>query len=65
MKTITLEIPDQTYERLYGVARYQDITLKRLGKDILITAEKEIWKSYGRHTEEMLKGLDYFNAHCR
>jgi len=65
MKTLTLSIPDKTYDRLEGVAMYKNVTLERLSSDILQQAQKEIWKHYGPSIEEMLVGLDYFNRHCR
>lgn len=65
MKTIHLEIPDVTYDRLDAVAKFENKTLDHFIKEILILAEKEIWKIKGLKTKEMLKGLDYFNEHLR
>lgn len=65
MKTITLNIPDKTFEHLSSIALYVEKTIEVFAKEILLLAEREIWKTYGRSTEEMLQGLDYFNKHCR
>ena len=65
MQTITLEIPTKTYEHLRSVALFEDKSFEHSAKEVLILAEREIWKTHGRRTEEMLRGLDYFNKHCR
>ena len=65
MKNLNLIIPDKTYEHLRSVALFEDKTIEQFTKEILILAEREIWKTHGRSTQEMLTGLDYFNKYCR
>ena len=65
MKHVTLEIPDKTYEHLRSVALFEDKSFETFAKEILILAERELWKTHGRRTEEMLQGLEHFNNHCR
>lgn len=65
MKTITLNIPDRTFENLSSIALYDEKTIEVFAKEVLLLAEREIWKTYERSTEEMLQGLDYFNKHRR
>ena len=65
MKTVTFEIPDKTYDHLKSIALFENKTFEHFAKEILILAEREVWKTHGRKTEELLKGLDYFNQHCR
>ena len=47
------------------MALFEDKSFEYFAKEILILAEREIWKTHGRKTNEMLKGLDYFNTHLR
>ena len=65
MKSITLELPDKTYDHLKAIALFEEKPVQAFAKEILILAERELWKTHGRQTEELLKGLDYFNKHCR
>lgn len=65
MKTVTLQIPDKTHEHLKSVALFEQKTIEELMKEIIILAEREIWKTHGMSTKELLKGLEFFNKHCR
>ena len=65
MERLTLEIPDKAYDHLKSIALFDEKSVQTFAKEILILAERELWKTHGRQTEELLKGLDYFNKHCR
>ena len=65
MERLTLEIPDKTYDHLKSIALFDEKSVQTFAKEILILAERELWKTHGQQTEELLKGLDYFNKHCR
>ena len=65
MKTITVRVPNETHDHLEGLAMYQNISLPTLYTEILKAGEKELWKAYGQDTQEMLEGLEYYNAHIR
>ena len=64
MKSVTLDLPDRTYEHLKAVALFEEKSLETYAQEILILAERELWKIHGARTEEMMVGLDYFNKHC-
>ena len=65
MKLDNIHLNATVARRLTGIAGWHNTTPDMMAKLILEEATREIWAHQGHAIEEMQRGLDYFNKHCR
>lgn len=63
MNTLTLQLPDKTRDHLRAIAQYENRSVEDFAKDILVLAERELWKLHGYEANQISRASNYSNRH--